>query len=243
MMQLLLAAQLRTCVASCSSTAAVKLLELLRRLPHVACHHVDAGLELRAYFGCGSRSLDISTEDSSCTEAWGAGAASPAGVVKAVAYDLCLDAALARRGAGSRAMRSSSEPVATLGTSPPAAASASLLGDDPSRASMPPIWSRSSSMRLRALAQDAVHLRLQLLQPAQGLQFSVVVTEGRPDGTGIAMAKKLDADSIPVTLVLDSGVGYIMDRVDMVLTGADAVVENGGIINKLGTYGIALAAQ
>ncbi len=32
-------------------------------------------------------------------------------------------------------------------------------------------------------------------------------------------------------------------RVDMVLTGADAVVENGGIINKLGTYGIALAAQ
>lgn len=32
-------------------------------------------------------------------------------------------------------------------------------------------------------------------------------------------------------------------RVDMVLVGADAVVENGGIINKLGTYGIALAAQ
>lgn len=29
----------------------------------------------------------------------------------------------------------------------------------------------------------------------------------------------------------------------MVLTGAEAVVENGGIINKLGTYGIALAAK
>ncbi|GLI68480.1 hypothetical protein VaNZ11_012906 [Volvox africanus] len=86
---------------------------------------------------------------------------------------------------------------------------------------------------------------LRLLQQAfsSGLQFSVIVTEGRPDGTGITMAKKLDVENIPVTLVLDSCVGYIMDKVDMVLTGADAVVENGGIINKLGTYGIALAAQ
>lgn len=86
---------------------------------------------------------------------------------------------------------------------------------------------------------------LKVLQQAfsSGLQFSVIVTEGRPDSTGIKMAQKLDAEHIPVTLVLDSCVAYIMDRVDMVLTGADAVVENGGIINKLGTYGIALAAQ
>ena len=31
-------------------------------------------------------------------------------------------------------------------------------------------------------------------------------------------------------------------RVDMVLVGAEGVVENGGVINKLGTYNIALAA-
>lgn len=31
--------------------------------------------------------------------------------------------------------------------------------------------------------------------------------------------------------------------VDMVLVGAEAVVENGGIINKLGTYQIALVAK
>lgn len=52
------------------------------------------------------------------------------------------------------------------------------------------------------------------LRPAssQGLQFSVIVTEGRPDSTGIKMAQKLDAEHIPVTLVLDSCVAYIMDR-------------------------------
>ncbi len=47
---------------------------------------------------------------------------------------------------------------------------------------------------------------------SQGLQFSVIVTEGRPDSTGIKMAQKLDAEHIPVTLVLDSCVAYIMDR-------------------------------
>lgn len=31
-------------------------------------------------------------------------------------------------------------------------------------------------------------------------------------------------------------------RVDLVLLGAEGVVENGGVINKLGTYQIALAA-
>ena len=32
-------------------------------------------------------------------------------------------------------------------------------------------------------------------------------------------------------------------RVDMVLVGAEGVVENGGVINKLGTYQIALCAK
>lgn len=32
-------------------------------------------------------------------------------------------------------------------------------------------------------------------------------------------------------------------RVDLVLVGAEGVVENGGVINKLGTYQIALSAK
>ena len=162
---------------------------------------------------------------------------------------------------------------------------------------------------------------------AQGINFSVVVTEGRPDGTGQSMARALDELGVPVTLVLDSGVAYALERyarggaaasgvghggagrrsrrgaarrgaghararapggragrprardrarlpspaasapgsspplqpttmrpsihpppppapsVDMVLTGAEGVVENGGVINKLGTYQIALCAK
>ncbi|WIA14590.1 hypothetical protein OEZ86_013078 [Tetradesmus obliquus] len=86
---------------------------------------------------------------------------------------------------------------------------------------------------------------LALLQRAvaSNINFSVYVTEGRPDGTGQAMARELDKLGVPVTMVLDSGVAYALERVDLVLLGAEGVVENGGVINKLGTYQIALCAK
>lgn len=57
------------------------------------------------------------------------------------------------------------------------------------------------------------------------------------------MAKELVLAGIPVTLILDSGVAYMMETVDMVLVGAEGVVESGGIINMLGTYQTALVAS
>lgn len=75
-----------------------------------------------------------------------------------------------------------------------------------------------------------------------GRRFRVIVTEGRPDAAGVEVARVLRMPvgntklNIPVTLVLDSAVGFIMDKVDMVIVGAEGVVESGGIINKLGTF-------
>ncbi|MXQ93309.1 hypothetical protein E5288_WYG008033 [Bos mutus] len=46
------------------------------------------------------------------------------------------------------------------------------------------------------------------------------------------MAKALCHLSVPFTVVPDAAVGYIMDNVDLVIVGAEGVVENGGIINK-----------
>lgn len=39
------------------------------------------------------------------------------------------------------------------------------------------------------------------------------------------------------------GLNMLIIRVDMVLVGAEAVVESGGIVNKLGTYQIAVVAR
>eukprot|EP01025_Chloroclados_australasicus_P053144 TRINITY_DN6228_c0_g2_i1.p1 TRINITY_DN6228_c0_g2~~TRINITY_DN6228_c0_g2_i1.p1 ORF type:complete len:352 (-),score=46.14 TRINITY_DN6228_c0_g2_i1:559-1578(-) len=84
-----------------------------------------------------------------------------------------------------------------------------------------------------------------LLQKAvnQGKTFKVIVTEGRPDGTGIEMAKHLQKIGLQVTMILDTAIAYIMEKVDLVLVGAEAVVESGGIINRLGTYQIAICAK
>ncbi|KAI6671673.1 hypothetical protein NL676_006558 [Syzygium grande] len=73
--------------------------------------------------------------------------------------------------------------------------------------------------------------------------FRVFCTEGRPDRTGIRLSNELARLDVPVKLLIDSAVAYTMDEVDMVLVGADGVVESGGIINLMGTYQIALVAR
>jgi translation initiation factor eIF-2B subunit alpha len=78
-----------------------------------------------------------------------------------------------------------------------------------------------------------------------GKHFDIIVLEGRPDAAGVKAAKAYASHSsnIPTTVVLDSAMGYIMERVDIVLVGAEAVVENGGCVNKMGTYALAACAK
>ncbi|KAI8373861.1 hypothetical protein BD560DRAFT_327573 [Blakeslea trispora] len=77
----------------------------------------------------------------------------------------------------------------------------------------------------------------------QNKRFKVYVTEGRPNSDGLQAVSALRENGIPCRAILDSAVGYIMDKVDMVFVGAEGVVENGGIINKIGTFQIALVAN
>lgn len=63
--------------------------------------------------------------------------------------------------------------------------------------------------------------------------FSVLVAEGRPEGAGFQAAEALARKGVPVTVVLDSAVGYHMEVADLCVTGAEGVLENGGIINKV----------
>ncbi|KAF7687589.1 translation initiation factor eIF-2B subunit alpha [Silurus meridionalis] len=74
-------------------------------------------------------------------------------------------------------------------------------------------------------------------------RFTVYVTESQPDSSGRQMAEQLRRLNIPVTVVLDAAVGYIMEKVDLVIVGAEGVVESGGIINKIGTYQMAVCSK
>lgn len=70
-----------------------------------------------------------------------------------------------------------------------------------------------------------------------------MVTESRPAGRGHDAAKVLREHGIPTEVILDSAVAYFMDKADMVLVGAEGVVENGGLINAVGTYQLAILAH
>ncbi|MCJ1409353.1 translation initiation factor eIF-2B subunit alpha [Ptychographa xylographoides] len=49
--------------------------------------------------------------------------------------------------------------------------------------------------------------------------------------------------SVPVATIPESAVAYSMGKVSMVLVGAEGVVENGGIISRIGTYQMGILAK
>jgi hypothetical protein len=58
---------------------------------------------------------------------------------------------------------------------------------------------------------------------ANGKRFSVYVTEARPDSHGELTVKKLRDEGIQATLLLDAAVGAVMERIDIVLVGAEGM--------------------
>jgi methylthioribose-1-phosphate isomerase len=79
----------------------------------------------------------------------------------------------------------------------------------------------------------------------QDKQIKVIATETRPKLQGARLtAYELKRDGIPVTLITDSMVGYVMSKqlVNKVVVGADRIVRD-AVINKIGTYNIAVLAR
>ncbi|MFQ6039211.1 MAG: NUDIX domain-containing protein [Candidatus Poribacteria bacterium] len=72
--------------------------------------------------------------------------------------------------------------------------------------------------------------------------LKIIVTESRPLNEGVKTAERLSQE-YNVTLITDAQAGYFMNNADIVLMGADSVLDDGSLINKVGTYLIALAAQ
>ena len=74
-------------------------------------------------------------------------------------------------------------------------------------------------------------------------RFKVICTETRPWHQGFISAKQLSEAGIETELIVDSAAMQVMNEVDLVLTGADAVTSDKKLINKIGTSGIALIAK
>jgi len=79
----------------------------------------------------------------------------------------------------------------------------------------------------------------------QGKKVRVIATETRPKLQGSRLTTyELQREGIPVTLITDNMVGYVMSKglVDKVVVGADRIVRD-AVVNKIGTYIIAVLAH
>ena len=80
----------------------------------------------------------------------------------------------------------------------------------------------------------------------KGKLFHVFVDETRPLLQGARItAFELQEAGIPVTLICDNMAASIMaqGKIDAVIVGADRIAANGDFANKIGTYGLSLAAK
>jgi translation initiation factor 2B subunit (eIF-2B alpha/beta/delta family)/8-oxo-dGTP pyrophosphatase MutT (NUDIX family) len=99
---------------------------------------------------------------------------------------------------------------------------------------------REAAARLHGVECVATLSRSETVHDALSrVDCDVVVGESRPGGEGVAVAESL-ADGRAVTLTTDAALPG--RSVDAAVVGADAVLPGGNVVNKVGTYSLALAA-
>ena len=80
----------------------------------------------------------------------------------------------------------------------------------------------------------------------QGKAIRVFAAETRPRLQGASLtAWELKREGIPFTLISDTMTGHFLSRgeIDCAVVGADRIVANGDVANKIGTYNIAVLAM
>lgn len=80
--------------------------------------------------------------------------------------------------------------------------------------------------------------------------FKVFNTETRPLFQGRITSKKMIQAKIPITMVADSSAGFLISHysgkkleMDKIILGADAILSDGSVINKIGSFGIGVIAH
>ncbi len=70
-----------------------------------------------------------------------------------------------------------------------------------------------------------------------------IVTEARPSNEGLRIARELARGGISVTLITEAQMALMAHEADAVVVGADTVLPEGDLINRIGTRLLALAAR
>jgi eIF-2B alpha/beta/delta-like uncharacterized protein len=78
---------------------------------------------------------------------------------------------------------------------------------------------------------------------AKHKSIEIIATRSGPGRTGERIAQELGRSGLPVTFIDDAAMGLYIAVASKVMVGADRVCADGDIINGIGTYQLALAAE
>ena len=71
----------------------------------------------------------------------------------------------------------------------------------------------------------------------------VYACETRPKNQGLITIRELAEAGVPVTLIVDSAMPYVMPQVSIAFIGTDSLESDGSVINKIGTQILAATAR
>ncbi|MFZ1493913.1 MAG: hypothetical protein WAU60_10945 [Candidatus Competibacter denitrificans] len=77
----------------------------------------------------------------------------------------------------------------------------------------------------------------------QDTGLRMIVTESRPLEEGRRLAEQLSAWAVPTTYITEAQMALFVAKADAVLVGADSLLADGAVVNKVGTHLLALAAH
>lgn len=84
---------------------------------------------------------------------------------------------------------------------------------------------------------------VEVLRRLAGKGVRAIVTESRPLNEGYRLAALLSGLGVPTRLITDAQLGLAVAQADLALVGADSLLPEGSLVNKAGTYLLALAAR
>lgn len=76
-----------------------------------------------------------------------------------------------------------------------------------------------------------------------GLSFDVAICESRPCCEGVIMAENLADSNIPIKLITEAQIASQIKKSDCVIMGADKILKDGSIVNKIGSLTLAICAK
>jgi len=93
------------------------------------------------------------------------------------------------------------------------------------------------------LSHSKTLLEIFILWKKDNPKVRIIIAESRPNYEGRIMAEELLDHGISVEIIADASIPKSVQNADAVITGADIILQNGNVINKIGSLTAALSCK